>query len=68
MIIYPIGDGGLMIQVKQSPQLLSPIGDIKYLVGDNIPSWGLGINDSGKAESEKQSPIINRIKYHKMGI
>ena len=50
----------------------SPIGNIipdwGYKVGDNIPYWRLGINDSGKAESEKQSPILNRIKYHQMVI
>jgi len=48
--------------------ILSLIGDKKSPVGDNIPNWGLGINDSGQAESEKQSPILNPIKYQQMGI
>ena len=37
-----------------------PIGDLKSPIGDNISNWGLGICESGNAESEnkkKQSPI-----------
>ena len=32
-------------------------------VEDNISNWGLGINESGKAESENQCPIPNWIKH-----
>ena len=47
----------------------SPIGNIIPDWGyDNIPNWRLGIISSGKAESEKQSPILNPIKYQQMGI
>ena len=48
--------------------ILSPIGDLKSPIGDNISNWGLGIYESGNAESENKSPIPNWIKYHRMGI
>ena len=56
----------LLDNKQKGPQLgiLFPIGNIKSTVGDDIPNWRLGINDSGKAESEKQSPTLNRMKYH----
>ena len=71
--VYKIVVTETVTVIRQKKKVLqlgisSPIGDIKLPVGDNIPNWRLGINDSGKAESEKQSPILNRIKYHKMGI
>ena len=55
---------------QKGPQLgiLSRIGDIKSPGEDNIPNWEFKINNSGKAESEKQSPIPNRKQYHQMGI
>ena len=43
--------------------ILFTIGDIKSPVGDNIPNWGLGISESGKAESENKSTIPNWIRY-----
>ena len=45
-----------------------PIGDLKFPIGDNITNWGLGIYESGNAESENKSPIPNWIKYHQFGI
>ena len=50
---------------SQYPQLrkLSQIGHLKSPIGHNIPNWGLGIYESGNAESEKKSPIPNWIKY-----
>ena len=49
---------------RKYPQLgiLSPIGDIKTPVGDNIYNWGYGIFESGKAESDNKSQILNCIK------
>ena len=46
---------------QKYPQLaiLWPIGDIKYLFGDNIPDQRLRISELGKAESENQSQIPN---------
>ena len=48
--------------------IISPIGNIKSPIGDNIPNWGLGISESGKAESENKSPIPNWISYPQLGI
>ena len=51
---------------RQYPQfgILSPIGDLKSPIGDNIPNWGLGIYESSNAESENKSPIPNWLKYN----
>ena len=47
---------------KKYPQLgiLSPIGDTKSPVGDNIPNYGLGTSEP---ESENQSANSNWVKY-----
>ena len=44
---------------RKYPQsdIFSPIWDINSRVGDNIANWGLGISESGKADSEIKSPI-----------
>ena len=46
---------------RKFPQLciLSQIWDLKSPIGDNISDKRLGINESGKAESENNSPIPN---------
>ena len=46
--------------------ILFPIGNLKSPIGDNISDRGLGIYESGKAESENKSLIPNWIKYHQL--
>ena len=70
-VCYQRGRPRLVLTTNRKyPQLgiISPIGDIKSPVEDNIPKWGLGISVSGKAESQNKSPISNRIKYPQFGI
>ena len=47
-IIYPLGDWGYMRLVKSKKKItypkwdkISPIGDLKYPIGDTIPNWVL---------------------------
>ena len=47
--------------------IISPIGDIKSIVGDNIPDWGLGTSNSAKTESEKKIPNSQLDKISPIG-
>ena len=48
--------------------ILSPIGNLKFPIGDNISNWGFRIYESGNAETENKSPIPNWLKYYQLGI
>ena len=57
-----------IFQVNERTNRQYPRLGILSQIGDNIFNRGLGIYESGYAESENKSPIPNLIKYHQLGI